>query len=138
MHPPRMWCVVGGPNGEGIAMKDHERVTHSREIVARVRGFAALSKRVVWGSAAGFAAGGLLLGVVAFSWSADRPLTVRVAILLAVVVLLGMTSLRLIGDACIDEHHEQRAIAHVEGTRETVDRLAAALQDAPRRGVGKG
>ncbi|TQL36391.1 hypothetical protein FB564_1484 [Salinispora arenicola] len=117
-------------------MKDHEHITHSRETVARTRGFAALSKRVVWSSAAGFAAGGLLLGVAVYAWSADRPLTVRVGILLAVVVLLGMTSSRLIDDARIDEHYEQRASAHVEGTRETVDRLAAALQDA--RGAGKG
>ncbi|MFF0721370.1 hypothetical protein [Micromonospora sp. NPDC003816] len=55
----------------------------------------------------------------------DQPMTTRIAVLATADVMLGMASLGLLG------HGAAWARGHVDGVRETVDRLAAALPKSP-------
>lgn len=72
----------------------------------------------------------LLLGSHAFG-SDHPPLTARFALATTVALLTGATSIRLLGDASAVQRIERRTSGHVEGVRETVDRLAAALPKEP-------
>lgn len=71
----------------------------------------------------------ILLAVLArYALATEHPpVTARFVLLTAVDLLLGATTLRLLGDACAGSRIERRTTGHVEGVRETVDRLAAAL-----------
>lgn len=77
---------------------------------------------------------GCVTGIVALlllAWLAthaipdDGPMTTRIAVLATADILLGMASLCLISQAAA------RARGYVDGVRETVDRLAAALPKHP-------
>ncbi|MEV4388322.1 hypothetical protein AB0J68_21830 [Micromonospora sp. NPDC049580] len=66
------------------------------------------------------------LAAVAFG-TEHPPITARFVFLATVALLLGATAIRLLGDASAVDRIERRTSGHVEGVRETVDRLAAAL-----------
>lgn len=74
----------------------------------------------------------LLALLVRYAFGSDHsPVTARFIVLTAADVLVGMISVRLLGDACAGTRIERRTSGHVEGVRETVDRLAAALPKGP-------
>jgi hypothetical protein len=67
----------------------------------------------------------LLAWLILHAIRTDGPMTARIAVLATADILLGMTSLCLLGQATA------RARGYVDGVRETVDRLAAALPKHP-------
>lgn len=91
-------------------------------------------KMLITGRAFAAAALALLTFLAFYAFGTEHPpLTARFVFLTAVDVLLGATAIRLLGDACAVARIERRTSGHVEGVRETVDRLAAALpKGAPR------
>ncbi|MEK8108624.1 hypothetical protein NKG94_34310 [Micromonospora sp. M12] len=79
-------------------------------------------KMLIAGYVTAAASASLLTFLAVIAWTAPHPpITARFVVLAVVVLLLGAISLRLI------ENASARARGHVEGVRETVDRLAAAL-----------
>ncbi|WP_431728266.1 hypothetical protein [Verrucosispora sp. TAA-831] len=80
---------------------------------------------IIAGCATGTLAVILLAWLVYHGVRADGPVTIRIAVLATADVMLGMASLGLLG------HAAARARGYVDGVRETVDRLAAALRDRP-------
>ncbi|MEU8329794.1 hypothetical protein [Micromonospora sp. NPDC048839] len=66
--------------------------------------------------------------------SEHPPISARFVFMTAVALLLGATAIRLLGDASAVDRIERRTSSHVEGVRQTVDRLAAALpKESPGR-----
>ncbi|MFG2059644.1 hypothetical protein ACGFI9_37100 [Micromonospora sp. NPDC048930] len=90
-------------------------------------------KMIIAGCVAGVAALALI-AVLAFAAyrAGAEPLTTRFAVLCVADIVLWITSIRLIGDGITGQRIERRTSGHVEGVRETVDRLAAALPKAAR------
>lgn len=84
------------------------------------------------GQAAAIAALILLASLIAYAFATEIPLTTRYIVLCLVDLLLFQIAVRLLGDVHAIGQIERLDTGHVRGVRETVDRLASVLKDAPR------
>lgn len=69
------------------------------------------------------------LGIEAFSTDATV-VSHRFVFLSLLDLLMGIVAVRLLGDAYALSNLEEHTTGHVDGVRETVDRLASVLKDS--------
>lgn len=69
----------------------------------------------------------LLITLAAIAFSSHRPMTPEFTVFAVADILLGVTAIKLLGDARTVDAIEERTSSYAEGVSDTVDRLAAAL-----------
>lgn len=69
----------------------------------------------------------LLAGLAGYAIAEDRGMTARLMVLGVLDMILGITSLKLLGDAASMARMDRYCSRYVEGVGDTVDRLASAL-----------
>ena len=74
----------------------------------------------------------LLVILTAHAMDSNEAVTARFIVAGMVDLMLFHIAVRLLGDAHAIDEIQESSSGHVQGVRQTVDRLASVLKDAPR------